>query len=463
MSARTHARRRRAHRGARGRGSITRAFAAGVAGIACACATYPQRTAEAFRDFERGRFDEAGEAYADKKTTGAEFLAGAEAGMAALADGDWDAAQQHLDRAADAVKAIEERALIGAENLGEGLLALAVNESFSAYEGEGYERVQLHTALALTYLARGDLDGVYVEVRRANKLLESEETLYETEYAAGGLGHFVSAACYELQGRYDDAFIDYRRMEEKGVGLEIAGPAMTRIAARLGFGDELPRLEARFGAPTEVPSDAASIIVIAGVGIGPFKVENTLPLPTPSGILQFSVPSYVDRPQPVSALELRVAGASAPLRTSVVEDIAQVAQENLEDRLIWLAARSALRGILKRELTKQLEDKYEVAGRIAGDIFAFVTERADLRAWQTLPDSWQVARMFVAPGEHEVELAALGGESRHLGRFRLDPGETLFVIARSVHARLYAYPIGGARVDRAPEPAPSPTPTSFQP
>ena len=84
--------------------------------------------------------------------------------------------------------------------------------------------------------------------------------------------------------------------------------------------------------------------------------------------------------------------------------------------------------------------------------FTLVTERADLRSWQTLPDTWQAARVFLPPGAHEIHVTALGGEAKTLGSFELEQGETMFIIARTIETRLYAYPVGGRGVDAAAPP-----------
>ena len=413
------------------------------------CATYPQRTAAALTRFQDGHFGSAQEAYADPETTGSEFLRRAEGGMVALTAGDWARAQDEFNGAARAVEAVEEQALLGPKNLGESLLAFTVSEGAAAYEGEGYERVQLHAALAMTYFAQGDLDGVWVEAQRANQLLEGEEKLYEKKYAAGGLGHFISALAYELLEQYDQAYIDYERMVDKGVGLDLAGKAMVRIGSQLRYTDTLPRLIERFGPPAELPGadagGADSVVVIAGVGLGPFKRETTLPVPTKGGILQWSVPGLQRRPQQVQGVVLRSIGLGS-VQSSVIEDVARVAEENLSDRLGWLAARSAVRAIMKRELTQSLASDHGIGGRIAGDLFMLVTERADLRAWQTLPDTWQAARLWVRPGVHDLALEAVGGQSQVLDTYQLEAGETMIVLARTLGGRVYAHPLGGLRV-----------------
>lgn len=420
--------------------------ATAFATISLACASYPDRTAEAFGAFQGGQLEKALKAYEDPKTTNSPFLAGVESGMVALAAGDWDAALRNLSKAAQEVEEVERKALVSPESLGETLLAWTLNEGMQRYQGEGYERVLVHAGLAIAYLAKGDLEAARVEVRQSNALLESEEELYEKEYEAGGLGHFLSAVTYEMDGRPDDAWIDYRRMRSKGVGSELAGRALARLASKMNREEDLDA-EERGYENADAADDSASIVVIAGIGIGPHKREFTLPIPTGDGILQWSVPSFHERPQPVGGLEIAVAGGDRKVRTVVVENVGDVAKENLEDRIAWLAAKSAVRAVLKRELTQQLGEEVGAFGWIVGTVFTVVTERADLRAWQTLPDTWQAARVFLPPGTHEIAINALGGESCSLGTFELERGETMFVLARTIDARLYAYPVGGRRID----------------
>lgn len=416
--------------------------------LACAgCRSYPSRTAEALGDFRSGHLSRALAAYEDPDTTRAPFLCGAEAGAVALAAGRWTDAIENLSHAARVVEDTERRALVSAESLGETLLTWTLSEGASRYRGEGYERVLVHAGLALAYLAQGRLEDAQVEVRRSNALLESEEELYKKEYRAGGLGHYLSAVAYELDGKPDEAYIDYRRMVEKGVGTGLAGRALVRLAARMDRRDDLELWERRFGGDFDRPEESASIVVIAGIGLGPYKREHLLDIPTKQGLLQWSVPSFVDRPQPVGDLEISVAGGDRPVRTIVVEDVGRVARENLEDRIAWLAAKSAVRAALKRGLTHKLQENAGILGRIAGDVFTIVSEHADLRSWETLPDTWQAARVFLPPGAHEVEIRARGGERATLGTFELEKGETMFVLARTVDTRLFAHPIGGRRTE----------------
>jgi uncharacterized protein len=418
-----------------------------VLALTSACASYNQRTEGALRAFEGGRFDEARAAYAEDPE-GADFLPAVEAGMVALTAGQWKQALAFLGAAAKAVEEVEREALVSPENAGELLLSWTLNETFKDYKGEGYERVMLHSALALAYLTQGQVEDVLVEVRLANALLETEEELYEADYGAGGLGHYLSAVAYELTGEFDDAYIDYRRLADKGLGGDLAGRALVRLSQALGRGDDLSVWEERYGqAPTPSP-DAASVVVIGGVGLGPFKEELTLTLPTGDGLVSWAVPTFRVRQQPVSGLVLST--PTAEVRTQVLEDVGAVATRNLEDRIAWLAAKSTVRTFLKRELRQKLQKEHGAAGALVGDLFNVLTERADLRAWRTLPDTWQAARLFLEPGAHELTLTADGGERVYLGAFELEPGETMFVLARTLGTRLYVYPIGGRPVFLGP-------------
>jgi len=417
--------------------------------LTSACASYPSKTANALRDFRRGQFESAREEYADPDAGISPFLAGAEAGMVALTAGDWSDALTSLHLAAEASKDVESRALAGKEALGEELSSWVLNDTTRAYEGEGFERVYVHCGLAMAYLAQGKLDDVYVEARLANQLLEAEESLYEKSYRAGGWGHAMSALAYELLGQYDQAYIDYERMEKKDVGAAYAGPELVRLARLLNRDDELAQWEEKYGeAPAPTEQDPARIVVFAGVGLGPFKVESRLWIPTRDGIVPIAGVALQARPQAVSGLRLTVDQSSVD--TTVIEDVARVSAENLEDRQVWAAVKSAARGLLKRELTKKLEEKHGDAGRLAGDLFAVLSERADLRSWLTLPDTWQAARLYVPPGRHALTLDAIGGQSIELGQFELDPGETMIVFARTLDSRLYAHPIGGRLIGATP-------------
>ncbi len=402
-------------------------------------------------EFSSGDPDLAISRFEDEDTTGSQFLSDVEVGTVAAAVGDWGRALEKYLGAAEFTKDQDRAAVVSPETLGETLIEWTITERVGPYRPEGYERVMLHASLAMAYLSVGLLEDARVEVRLADRILTGDEKLYDAEYAAGGLGHLVSAVSYELAGQFDQAIIDYRRMVEKRVGLDVAGPALVRLYRVMGRFDEAARWEARFGPPPEIPDGAASVVMIAGVGIGPVKREIRLDLPTGDGVLSWAVPEYVGRPQPVPHLLLSCSGLSGPAATSVIEDVTHTAIENLSDRILWLTAKATVRAFLKRELTQAMYEEWGGLGAVIGTLFSILTERADLRCWRTLPDTWQAVRVFVPSGRTRLGVSAVGGDAHDLGFYELLPGETVFVFARSAGTRLFTNVVGGRPLENISE------------
>ncbi|MBH0183034.1 MAG: hypothetical protein HP490_15515 [Nitrospira sp.] len=64
---------------------------------------------------------------------------------------------------------------------------------------------------------------------------------------------------------------------------------------------------------------------------------------------------------------------------------------------------------------------------------AVMSEEADKRSWETLPDEIHVARAWVVPGRYDVEIQP-SGQGPAVGRaersLNLAPGQTAFIIQR---------------------------------
>ena len=409
-----------------------------------ACATYNDRVEAPVRAFEAGDFIAAEAMFVEGEAIGSPFLSAAEAGTSAFVGGDFEGALDYLHGAEDAVREVEERAVLGGEALTEDLLSLVINEGQKAYVGEGYERVMLHSMLGMCYLARGAPDDVLVEARRVDQLLTAEQQLYDTDYRAGGLGHLLSAIAYELVGKPGEAFIDYKRMLEKDVGGELTTPALRRLGGRLGRLDELDLPEGG----DVVPRDWPSVVLVGGLGMGPVKREIRIDVPIDGGVFAWAVPDFDEGTSPASALDVVLPGRSMRVRASEVEDVAAVAEQNLKDRIAWLAVRSAVRGLLKRQAAEQLRKNSDTEWlALAMDVFTIASERADLRTWRTLPQRWVAARIFLPPGEEvALELATDTGASVELGSFRLQREETMFILARALQSGITAHVIGGEKL-----------------
>lgn len=423
---------------------VARAATLFVAASVCGCATYPERAEQGVGRYRAGDFEGAVASFEDSDVTTSEFLAGAEVGMIRLTAGDWEAARIALASAAEAAREAEEKSALSLTDGAETLGTLLLNDTTQTYVGEGYERVLVHTALAIAYLGLGQYEGMRVETKRANEVLETEEKLYETSYAAGGMGHMLSALAYEMEGRLDEALIDYRRMVEKGVGLELAGPRL-RALADLFEREDLADLVAPYESYT--PEGAtATVWVIGGMGLAPFKREASLNLPTPVGFVRLTAPQYASR-SGAGLLRLVLPDQGETHTCSVIEDVDAIARENLDDRLGWIAARTVARAAIRATAREVVRDQHGELAAFGVDILSLALERADTRSWLTLPREWQALRVPLVPGEHTLELETTTGADVRIGRFELEAGETMIVFARYVDGLLHVHPLGGKRLD----------------
>jgi hypothetical protein len=125
------------------------------------------------------------------------------------------------------------------------------------------------------------------------------------------------------------------------------------------------------------------------------------------------------------------------------EPITTIALKNFEHRLPGIQARAIARAVIKYAVTKGAEaaagGSNSTAGALvglAGNVASAVSEAADLRAWTTLPGSIEVARLWVTPGQHEVDIRFFSASGSPVGAPRkvsvdLKPGERKIVSVRT--------------------------------
>ena len=64
---------------------------------------------------------------------------------------------------------MEEKAVIRASDIGAQTASFLANDNTIPYKGDGYEKVFMYQFQAFNYLAKKDIEGAGVEVRRANR------------------------------------------------------------------------------------------------------------------------------------------------------------------------------------------------------------------------------------------------------------------------------------------------------
>lgn len=330
-----------------------------------------------------------------------------------------------------------------------------VSDLSQSYGGEDFERVLVHYYMALNYLMLGEFEEALVECRRLNTLLTLFNDRYEHQnlYKTDAFMLYLSGLIYEALGEVNDAFIDYRNAyttyaEDYWPNYGTAVPPqllehLVRTASHLGFSDAVETYVGKMDPSwTRQPDsrDAARLVVIWENGFIPYKDQRIYREYLQLGdddddgcYVKFAFPVFVARPLAYTRATVTVGGKTASLER--VEDVAQIAIKNLEDRRVRMVAQALTRNILKCTAETQLKEKNEALGWLFA-ILTEVTEQADTRSWLLLPDHIQMTHVLVSPGQYDVDLSFLNPWGQAIGghtyeRVTFKAGQTTFLIHRT--------------------------------
>ncbi len=314
--------------------------------------------------------------------------------------------------------------------------SLLMNEEMKQYKGDTFEKIFINAYLAMNYLEMGNLDDALVEARRINdkyKLYRSEE---KKVFELNSFAKYLSAMIWEADKKYDDAFIAYKEAYELDSKIETIKEDILRTAKKSQRMDEYKRYKKEFMLNSEsadwYDKDKATLVVIFQQGWGPRKKFNPRDVKFP-----ILTPVITD----TKKLKVKLAKDNKSLteeKTQFVYDVEAAAIKTFQDDQASLLARRVGAFVAKEVTARELSRRDDTLGFLAW-IFMHASERADLRQWSTLPETIQVARVYLSPGEYQLSLQGLSGfgyeTADHLQekRIKLEKGKTLFVNFRSTH------------------------------
>ncbi|MCB9497223.1 MAG: hypothetical protein H6686_10110 [Fibrobacteria bacterium] len=119
--------------------------------------------------------------------------------------GAWDSSIVHLERAEQIVEDLYARSVTNEA------AALATNDNLRPYRPRGYERVLLAQYQLLNYLAKQDLQGALVEVRRGVLVLDRLGETDSGSYRGDGGLEYLHSLVYLAAGQKDNSLISLRR------------------------------------------------------------------------------------------------------------------------------------------------------------------------------------------------------------------------------------------------------------
>lgn len=244
--------------------------------------------------------------------------------------------------------------------------AIVVSDNTMEYKGEYAERLWVHSLLMMNFLLLGDAESALVEAKQALELYDRfPEALEHADFTRALIG-----LCYENMGKFDDANIEYQKLQEDG--------------------------EAAFHSPAP-SNDEVEVVLFVTMGTIPPKISRDIVIP-PS--VRISLPAYAASPSPP---KIRIHSETAGSLLTVTSDLGLVARLSLKTRVAELVTRQAIRVGTKETLVQAAGHQDDLAG-VMVRLILFLAEQADTRSWQTLPGSLTISRIRLLPGENTIQI-----------------------------------------------------------
>jgi hypothetical protein len=364
--------------------------------------------------------------------------------------------------------------------------AIITNDNIRPYRARPFEVLVLHELQILNYLAQKDIDGAMIEVNRAQKAMAALYQKDKDKTNDNGFLRYLIAIVYEMAGQPDDAAIAYyktvKAYQENILNLpkevrQFIVESLRRTereddinALGLNNAMETPKAQAVFDQGQE-------IIVLGYAGHGPILNElrlsgtyvnggllslsykdgktgqmqtttvDAMPVAGASNgetfHISFALPEAYSFNSKVHHFNVSVDGKSG-IRPEKVMALDKELEMNLKDDFTATMTRTAIRVVLRtiaaqaaKKAMKSDNSLLNLFTSIGTDVAQMQMEKADLRIALFLPNSFQMTRIPVEPGSHEVTVAAEsenGGKVKvfNYGKVNVKKGEKKFIFVQAV-------------------------------
>ena len=305
--------------------------------------------------------------------------------------------------------------------------SLFLNESMIQYKSERFENILINTYLALNFTLQGDFENALVECRRIDTKLYKQKLENEDERKSF-YARYLSAMIWEAQKNWDSAYIDFKKAHEIKPGLKYLGKDLIRSAWNARRYEDLKKWQREFPQfkLDEIKKESrekGELVFIYQQGWIPRKRQRPENYRFPH-----LVPEYSGFTQAVVEIDGKKKGP-----TRMLYDVGQEAIRTLDADYNYLVTKKIIGFVAKEVAADQIRQKNEVLGAIAR-IAMHVADQADLRQWSTLPDSLQISKHALSPGDHQIRIWAQGssGEKKIFdGTVTIKKGQKTFVTERT--------------------------------
>lgn len=413
--------------------------------VLSACASYTQETDEIRSAYRAGRYKDAQKSLGDsaiKDQKRNRLLYLLENAMIEDRLGEHQRSRQML---LQADKVVDELYTV---SVSETAATFVYNDSAAAYAGEDYEKVAIHTLLAISFLGDNNLSAAGVEARKINTRLNEINQKYESEknrYGADAFARYLSAVIYEAQREWDSAIIDYQKALDIYDGLykkEFDTPVPADIVEALlrlmpqrdrkqqaeKLAKEYPKAAKQVAAEKGELASTGELVVIHEMGTITPKYAEEFIWPIGGQVVRFSFPSirprsgYFDEEQTGVDIE----GTNRFVRGAMTQNMDVIAQKTLEDRRMRMIVKTGARLLAKGQIAEQARQNFGPLAGLAANVVSAVTETADTRSWTLLPARFYITRVRLPAGSHKIKVRTNGKVMRTLD-VKIAPREITFL------------------------------------
>jgi len=343
--------------------------------------------------------------------------------------------------------------------------AVITNDESISFQGDKFEQVLIHLYMASNYLSMGDIDSARVELLQSQvKMDEWGEPKDETPFM-----RYFSGIMFELLGEDDTATVSYRKAvdaykntkEKHGLNVPLTlQHDLLRMLAKMKLMNEYKEYKQQFGLDQYKAPDTkklGELIVVFGNGLAPQRDEKVFQTYSPALQLnvKVAVPDYPNPPVVLNKVRLHIDDKYYPLE--VVSNIDGLARSSLAENMPIITTRAIARAVVKKKTEKQVgESDLGILGQLAMMAINHGTEIADTRCWNTLPQEFELARVYLPEGEHKVEIEVVAPNGVVVDTIKrtvkIKAGAKSVVSKRWTSPEgpaVHMQPIGGQTVDQA--------------
>lgn len=280
--------------------------------------------------------------------------------------GDYEESAAVFIRAADRIEELERY------SISKGGASLVVNDNVQEFRGTPFERTLLHAFTAKSFLALGAWDNAAVEARR---MLNSLSPEVKDDYPDDAYSRYMAGFCLQLQDDPSNAALQFRKAGELTPSLRIdentgrihpVNPTLGEVAG--GSNDA----EADTGAWAQ----ELVCFVLMGRSLRGAAAENRWLAGEPGYAEFYHQGDYLGRSYPLAdTVELALA-------TEQIDSTRK-------------AIKTATRIVIKEAIAESVEHETDsdALGFLVRLVLIGLLEQPDVRRWESLPRSLQVARL----------------------------------------------------------------------